>query len=86
MIKNYLHACKGTCSRTISISYDDETNLITDLEIVGGCNGNLNGLSKILVGLNINEVHDKLKGTKCGPRETSCPDQIALAIEALTCL
>ncbi len=83
MIKTYTHICNGTCSRSIEISYDTETNKITDFIVNGGCNGNLKGVKALLLNRDIDEVHDLLKGIKCGMRPTSCPDQIALAIEEL---
>lgn len=83
MIKEIDHICQGTCSRSLKISYDTETNKITDFSIVGGCNGNLKGIRQLIIGMNIKDVHDKLIGTKCGFKNTSCPDQIAKAIETV---
>lgn len=83
MIKTINHICKGTCSRSIDLSYDTETNKITDFNIVGGCNGNLKGIKALVLNRDINEVHDLLKGIKCGFKQTSCPDQISIAIEEL---
>lgn len=86
MIKSTEYICKGTCSRSISISYETDTNKITDVTIVGGCNGNLKGIKALIINRDIDEVHDLLKGSTCGPRQTSCPDQIALAIEQVKAL
>jgi len=83
MIKQTVHNCVGTCSRTIELSYDTDTNKIVDCIVIGGCNGNLKGIRSLIINRDINEVHDLLKGTTCGPRKTSCPDQIACAIEEL---
>ena len=57
-------------------------NIIQDIEFVGGCNGNLSGIGVLVRGMNINDVISKLKGIPCGKRPTSCPDQLAQAIEA----
>jgi len=83
MKKDYTHICRGTCSRQITIYYDDETKKIIDLEVVGGCNGNLKGIGELVKGMTLDEVHNKLKGVRCGMKSTSCPDQIALAIEEI---
>ncbi len=81
MIKTYTHKCVGTCSSSITITYDDETKKIVNIEVVGGCPGNLKGIISLCKGQNMNEVHDRLKGITCRSKPTSCPDQLALAIE-----
>ena len=70
---------KGVCSRQIEIEIED--GLITKLEIIGGCNGNLQGIGKLVEGMPVSDVIKKLKGLKCGNKETSCPDQLANALE-----
>ena len=72
---------KGTCSREMKISYED--GKIVDLEVIGGCNGNLKGVTVLLKGMNIDEVVAKLDGIKCGFKNTSCPDQIAQALKSI---
>jgi len=72
---------KGTCSREMKISYED--GKIVDLEVIGGCNGNLKGVTALLKGMNIDEVVAKLDGIKCGFKNTSCPDQIAQALKSI---
>lgn len=72
---------QGVCSRTISFEIVD--NKISSVSFEGGCNGNLQGISKLIEGMEVNEVISKLKGIKCGSRETSCPDQLAIALESL---
>lgn len=81
MIKEINHLCRGTCSRSLTIKYDDQTLKVVDFSIVGGCNGNLKGIKNLIIGMNIKDVYQKLNGIKCGIKETSCPDQIAKAIE-----
>ena len=57
MIKTYTHICKGTCSKSITIEYDSDTNKIIDIEVVGGCNGNLKGIRELVKGMDLDEVH-----------------------------
>lgn len=70
---------RGVCSR--KMTFDIENGIITDIKIVGGCNGNLQGIAKLVKGLSVNEVIERLSGIDCGGRGTSCPDQIAQALE-----
>ena len=69
----------GVCS-TEMIFDIDENDVITDLKVIGGCNGNLKGISALIKGMKVDEVQEKLKGITCGYRDTSCPDQIAKAL------
>ena len=72
----YTYNNKGTCSvRTIVELNDDHT--IESIEVVGGCNGNLKGISRLLKGMKAEDAIARMEGTTCGPRPTSCPDQIA---------
>ena len=71
---------KGTCSKSIHLEIDDD-GVIKQVSFVGGCPGNTVGVSKLVEGRKASEVVQLLKGTKCGVRPTSCPDQLALAIE-----
>ncbi|MCI7790707.1 MAG: TIGR03905 family TSCPD domain-containing protein [Lachnospiraceae bacterium] len=72
----------GTCSTLIDI----ETNgdIIESVVFTGGCNGNLQGISALVKGMKIEDAITKLKGIKCGFKNTSCPDQLALALEELS--
>lgn len=72
---------KGVCSRQYDIQY--ENNKIVDIQIIGGCNGNLKGLRALLIGMDIDEAINKLQGITCGPRQTSCPDQISQALKSI---
>ncbi|MDE5756504.1 MAG: TIGR03905 family TSCPD domain-containing protein, partial [Clostridia bacterium] len=76
---HYTYNTKGTCSR--SIDFDIEDGVIKDVKFAGGCNGNLKGIGKLVEGMKVEDVADKLKGITCGPRSTSCPDQLAKACE-----
>ncbi len=69
----------GTCSRQIDIELED--GIVKDVVFYGGCNGNLKGISALVKGKPAQEVIDTLKGLKCGFKKTSCPDQLALALE-----
>ena len=62
--------------------FDIENDIIKDLKVIGGCNGNLKGISSLIKGMNRKEVIEKLSGIKCNYRNTSCPDQIAKALKA----
>lgn len=70
----------GTCSKLIDFEIEDD--IIKSVAFTGGCNGNLQGISSLVRGMNINEAISKLKGIKCGFKDTSCPDQLAKALEA----
>ncbi len=72
---------KGVCST--KMDFDVENNKIHNLKVSNGCNGNLKAISVLLEEQDINEVKNKLKGIKCGFRDTSCPDQIAKALEEI---
>ena len=54
-----------------------EDDIILNAEFMGGCNGNLKGIKSLIIGMNIDDVIEKLKGTTCGSKPTSCPDQLA---------
>ena len=69
----------GTCSREITFEVVD--NKLTNVSFLGGCNGNLQGISKLVEGMDIDEVIARVEGIKCGARQTSCPDQLAQALK-----
>ena len=75
----YIYEPEGVCSH--KIIFDIENNIIKSVKIIGGCPGNTVGLSKLLEGQNIDDVIKKLKGIPGGYKGTSCPDQIAKALE-----
>ena len=78
----YTYQTKGTCSRVIELEID-ENEIIKDVRFVGGCNGNLQGISALVYGQKIDDVIGKLEGIKCGFKSTSCPDQLAQALKAV---
>lgn len=82
-MKEYSYKTKGTCSREILFSLDDE-NRIHDLKFIGGCNGNLKGIGLLCEGKDAKEIADLLEGNTCSFKDTSCPDQLSKALnEAL---
>lgn len=70
---------KGTCSR--EIDFEVENGKLHNVRYVGGCNGNLKGVGALVEGMEIHEAISRLKGIKCGLKSTSCPDQLAAALE-----
>ena len=76
----YRYNPNGVCS-TEMIFDIDKNNVINNLKVVGGCNGNLKGICSLIKGMKIDDVISKLSDIKCGFKETSCPDQIAKALK-----
>lgn len=70
---------KGTCSQRILFEIED--GKIKNVEYIGGCHGNLQGISKLVEGMDAQEVIDRVQGIRCGMKPTSCPDQLATAIK-----
>lgn len=77
----YTYKPKGVCSRIIELEVEE--GIVKELLVIGGCNGNLQGISKLVKGMNIEEVIKRLKGIDCNGKGTSCPDQIAKALEEM---
>ena len=75
----YEHKNNGTCSR--SILFEIEDGKVKNVQYIGGCNGNLKGISALVEGMNIDDVIARLEGTTCGMKATSCPDQLAQALK-----
>lgn len=71
---------RGTCSS--AITFDVKDNKLTSVQFMGGCHGNLQGIAKLVEGMDIDEVISKLDGIRCGSKPTSCPDQLANALKA----
>ena len=69
----------GVCCREMSFEVDDN-NIITDIDFIGGCPGNLLGLKSLVIGQNAHDVANKLANIPCGGKVTSCPDQLSKAI------
>lgn len=78
----YEYKTKGTCSQQILFEIED--GKVKNVQYIGGCNGNLQGIGKLVEGMEATEVIARLKGIHCGAKPTSCPDQLATALsEAL---
>ena len=75
----YRYKPQGVCSKEMIIELEDD--IIQRVQIIGGCAGNTVGVSRLIVGMKIDEAIKRLKGIPCGYRGTSCPDQLALALE-----
>ena len=75
----FQYKTKGTCSQ--QIFFDLEDGIVKNVQFVGGCNGNLQGISKLVEGMKAEEVSERIKGIHCGMKPTSCPDQLATAIQ-----
>lgn len=70
---------QGTCSQ--AINFDIEDGIVKNVQFIGGCNGNTQGVGALVEGMKVEDVISRLKGIKCGMRGTSCPDQLARALE-----
>lgn len=77
----YSYTPRGVCSREMEIEL--EGDIIKSVKIVGGCAGNTVGVSKLIEGMNIDEAIKRMKGIPCGNKGTSCPDQLANALEQI---
>lgn len=73
------HINRGTCSR--AVDFEVENNIIKSCQFIGGCHGNTQGISKLVVGRPVDEVIERLEGIDCNGRGTSCPAQLAEALK-----
>ncbi len=80
-MKHIEYQTQGTCSQVISLSGED--GRITDVNFIGGCNGNLQGLCALVRGMRYEDVITKLQGIRCGMKRSSCPDQLVEAVKLL---
>lgn len=71
---------RGVCSQ--AIRFDIVDNKVTGVQFVGGCSGNTQGVARLVEGMDVNEAIARMEGIHCGPRPTSCPDQLAQALKA----
>ncbi len=71
---------QGVCSREIHLEL--EGDIVKSVQFVGGCSGNTQGVAALVQGMNVDEAIRRLEGIKCGPKQTSCPDQLAQALKA----
>ena len=75
----YTYTPEGVCAR--QITFEVENGILKNVSFYGGCNGNTQGISSLVEGMEIREVIKRLKGTDCSGKRTSCPDQLAQALE-----
>ena len=75
---HYTYTPKMVCS--MQIDFDINDDVITNISFIGGCNGNLKAISKILDGWTVEQIESKIRGNTCGRRPTSCADQLAIAV------
>lgn len=73
-----VYQTQGTCSKLIE--FDVEDGIVNDVVFYGGCNGNLQGIARLVKGMKVDEVISRLEGINCGGKGTSCPDQLAKAL------
>lgn len=73
---------RGVCSKNIHVELDDAGETIERVVFTGGCNGNLKAVSKLVAGHSVSEITQILRGNTCGPRSTSCADQLCSALDA----
>ena len=75
----YTYTPRGTCSRKMIVELDGD--VIQSVKVEGGCDGNLQGISRLVVGMDAHNAIAQMKGIRCGFKPTSCPDQLAIALE-----
>ena len=83
MSKEFSFPNKGTCSKQTNFVLNDD-HTIASIEVIGGCNGNLKGICQLLTGMKAEDAIERMRGIRCGFKNTSCPDQLSIALaEAL---
>lgn len=75
----YTYYPKGTCSKQMEVDLED--GVIKDVRVLGGCNGNLQGISSLVRGMKATDAIERMRGIRCGFKPTSCPDQLSIALE-----
>ena len=77
----YIYKTKGTCSTNIELTVEE--GIVKEVAFWGGCNGNLQGISRLVAGMKVEDVIKKLEGVRCGGKQTSCPDQLCIALHEM---
>lgn len=77
----YRYKTQGTCSTDIDVVVED--GIVKEISFCGGCNGNLQGISRLVTGMRVEDVIRRLEGIRCGMKTTSCPDQLCKALHAM---
>ena len=78
----YRYKTRGTCSQMIELDIND--GIVSGVTFLGGCDGNLQGISRLVEGMSVPDVISRLEGIRCGMKSTSCPDQLACVLKAIT--
>lgn len=76
---HFTYRTKGTCSQEILFDVDGKT--VKNIEFIGGCNGNLQGIASLVRGMKATDAIERMRGIRCGFKPTSCPDQLSIALE-----
>ena len=76
----YTYRPRGVCSQLMEVEVED--GKIRRVQVLGGCDGNLQGISRLVVGMDVDEAISRMEGIRCGGKPTSCPDQLAQALKA----
>ncbi len=71
---------RGVCAQRMLLDIED--GIVNEVKVIGGCSGNLQGISSLVKGMTVDEVIERLEGIRCGMKPTSCPDQLARALKA----
>ena len=79
-MKRYAHQPRNVCP--VEINFNLDGDVVSDISFTGGCNGNLKAISKLVDGMTVEEIEQKLRGNTCGRKSTSCADQLAIAVRA----
>ena len=77
----YVYRTQGTCSTNIELNVEE--GVLKEVAYWGGCNGSLQGISRLVTGMKVEDVIEKLEGVRCGRRSTSCPDQLCKALHEM---
>ena len=77
-----LYRTKGVCSQAIQLEVEDD--VVKSVEFIGGCSGNTQGVARLVAGMKVEDAIARIEGIKCGPRSSSCPDQLAKALREAT--
>ena len=79
-MKHIVYQTSGTCSQQIDLDIDDDGR-VWNVQFLGGCNGNLQGIGRLVNGMKVEDIKERLAGIRCGYKNTSCPDQLARALD-----
>ena len=79
-MKHIVYQTSGTCSQQIDLDIDDDGR-VWNVQFLGGCNGNLQGIGRLVNGMKVEDIKERLAGIRCGYKNTSCPDQLVRALE-----